>query len=182
MLIPPYTPELISSAQDFLTSYIRDRSEREVPPLVLEYGSGWSTVWFAETGAEVVSFEHDFAWWLNVSRTLELLGNNSVLLHLLEPRRFETATHYLPFNSFDVAYIDCYDRVRVECARAALTRVKVGGLLVLDDTHWDLWTPLLQTFDEPKSKYKLLQRFKGDHLRKTGETKYHQTDVYRKEG
>lgn len=181
MITPPYTPELLSSVQEVIQGHIQLSTVSNVPPpAVLEYGSGWSTVWFALQGCEVLSFEHDFAWYLDVTRALKILKRDRRARVLLtEPSDFVNITAYLPYSSFDVVYVDCADAYRDGCAAAGMSRLKVGGWLILDDTHWEMWRPFLSSL-KPRSFFHIGD-FTGQHLRKDGETHYHQTSIYRRE-
>ena len=173
MITPPYTPELLEDARTHVEAYLAGINT----PTVLEFGAGWSTVWFAQQGATVVSLEHDFAWWLDVSRAMKLLGKNE-LVALLEPERFRDFVCYLPFNSFDLVYVDCVDSQRNACTLAACNRVRVGGRLVLDDTHWDAWKPTLEQL--PSRGFAPTKVFEGMHTRKDRSVHRHHTTILKR--
>jgi predicted O-methyltransferase YrrM len=110
----------------------------------VEFGSGRSTIWFAERVAHLTSVEHDAAWHATVSATLRQRGLTNVD-YVLAPwapdlpgeqsdyvgtlSRFAEAS--LDFALIDGAYRD-------HAARLALPRIKPGGLLIIDNVNWFL--------------------------------------------
>lgn len=147
-------PWMCYSAIDFL--------DKNTPPSakVFEYGSGASTLFWLGKGATVVSVEHDGAWYDLMSR--KLLGNPRVDYRLVEPTALDAAivtsaadpdkyhskdkrysrgefSQYVsqidqfPDESFDIVVID--GRSRTACIKHASPKVKVGGILVLDNAE-----------------------------------------------
>jgi len=128
---------------------------------VFEYGSGGSTIFFAERVAEVFSIEHDKKWHALVSRALAQRGLNNCSYKLHEPRpiagtfsaiddsqnsRFIYDDYYAatlheyveaidvhPDHTFDLVLVD--GRVRTECIQYALPKIKPGGYLMLDNSN-----------------------------------------------
>ena len=97
---------------------------------VFEYGGGGSTLWFLDRGAQVITVEHDDAW------AAELLGHTGssrdfALVRHPAGEQYVGAIDRYPDGYFDVVVVDGRDRVR--CARAAMAKVRPGGLLILDD-------------------------------------------------
>jgi hypothetical protein len=94
---------------------------------VFEYGSGWSTVWWAERSASVASVEHDPAWYEQVRTRLP--ANAGVAL------RYDAAGYVGEIDKaggeFDVVIID--GEHRNQCARAAAARVRASGAIVFDN-------------------------------------------------
>lgn len=169
-IIPPYTPELLKSVQVYLKTYIQPIEY----PSILELGSGYSTIWFAMLRGIVLSVEHDRGWYQEVRKVLleNDLMQKVVLCHA-NPEKFSTLVKKSIDSIYDVVLIDCIDEQRKNCARAAMTKVKSQGLLVIDDSHWDDLKPLAEELKEWKSI-----EFQGMHERKTGEIQYHQTTIY----
>ncbi len=52
----PEAPWLVGEAVDLLTTWLRPSD------VVVEFGSGRSTLWLAERAGSVISVEHDVAW------------------------------------------------------------------------------------------------------------------------
>lgn len=95
---------------------------------VFEYGSGWSTLWWAERVASVAAVEHEPAWHAQVSARLP--ANASLRL------RTDAAGYVGEIDAaggeFDVVVVD--GEHRNECARAAAARVKPAGAIIYDNS------------------------------------------------
>jgi hypothetical protein len=121
---------------------------------VFEYGSGGSTVFFGRRGAEVVSVEHDRDWHARIREATAALPRVEVVL--AEPRvprddeeaafsstseefvgqtfiEYVTVVDRYPDHHFDVLVVD--GRARPSCFFRAEPKVRVGGLVVLDDSE-----------------------------------------------
>jgi hypothetical protein len=109
---------------------------------VFEYGAGHSTPWYSHRAKHVVSVEHD-ANWLEQVRPLVAAG--TLLLHRPssgteassqgESRYFRSIEEF-PACSFDVIVIDGVERV--QCAQVAPSRLRKGGIIVLDNSDWPI--------------------------------------------
>ena len=118
--IPWYT----YGAIDFLAGRVKDGMR------VFEYGSGNSTLWWSGRTRQVVSCEHDKAWYdvmkgkvpANVDYTLIELDRDGSYANAV-------AGHADPF---DVVVIDGRDRIN--CAKASLTALKPDGVIVWDNS------------------------------------------------
>jgi predicted O-methyltransferase YrrM len=128
---------------------------------VFEYGSGGSTIFFAERVAEVTSVEHDKQWHKQVSQALAQrdVTNCSYRLHEPTPladafsaadqsevRQFIIDDYYRatlheyvqaidvqPDGSLDLVFID--GRVRTQCIEHAIPKIRRGGYLMLDNSN-----------------------------------------------
>jgi hypothetical protein len=130
--------------------------------VVFEYGSGGSTLFFASRVKEVVSIEHDQAWYREV---IEQINNNNLAncrVRLIEPspsspsasqniadpddyasdderyrgmsfKDYASSIDLYPENYFDIVIID--GRARPSCYKHARSKVKIGGYLVLDNAE-----------------------------------------------
>jgi hypothetical protein len=109
---------------------------------VFEYGSGGSTLWLLDQGADVTAVEHHPGWH---QRLLAAAPRLALSLH--EPSAdgeigsimttgffdaYVAAVDEVPDDSLDMLIVD--GRARVECVDRALDKVKPGGMLLLDDT------------------------------------------------
>lgn len=112
---------------------IRLLSERLKPRhRVFEYGSGYSTLFFASRVAEVTSVEHDSNW-LNVLRPT--LPENVTLIDCAAGVRYQAAAETSAASSggFDLVLVDGLDREL--CLPYAARALSPGGVIILDDSH-----------------------------------------------
>jgi hypothetical protein len=129
---------------------------------VFEYGSGGSTIFLSERVQEVYSIEHDREWHARVSKVLAQCGITNCFYVLHEPKpiagafsaiddpqvsRFiyddyypgTTVDEYVgaidvhPDHTFDLVLVD--GRVRTECIQHALSKIRSGGYLMLDNSN-----------------------------------------------
>ena len=126
------------AAIDFLDLFL------EPHMTVCEYGSGGSTVFFAQRAKSVFSIEDNPTWFELVSKKLRERSLPNVTL-VLCPFDFKQATDFehsaylqaIPDERFDVIVVDGAEEwtpVRPVCFRKAESRVKRGGIIVLDDS------------------------------------------------
>ncbi len=124
----PDKPWLTQEAVRFLDQYLSKDDA------VLEFGSGRSTLYFARRCKRVVSFENDRAWYDRVAPEARRLGNVDYRCHAgpayyEEPAEFDDA-------SFDLVLVDGWARERT--ANVSLSKLKPGGLMVVDNVNWFL--------------------------------------------
>jgi precorrin-6B methylase 2 len=126
------------AAVDFLDDFL------EPHMTVCEYGSGGSTLFFARRVSRVFSIEDNPQWFNLVSERLERKSIGNVTLKLCpfdfkNPAGFEKSEylHAIPEERFDVVVVDGseeWTRIRPICFQKAETRVKKGGIIVVDDS------------------------------------------------
>jgi predicted O-methyltransferase YrrM len=138
----PTVPMLAMQAVQFLDGYLRSGD------VMLEYGSGDSTRWFARRVGRLVSIENDPSWYERVKG--QTAGHPGVELHLIQGEwgrrlddpalpdwRVVAPSGYVEFlegigdDAFDVVLDDGWGRDAV--GAAALRVLKAGGLLIWDD-------------------------------------------------
>jgi hypothetical protein len=170
----------------------------------LEYGSGGSTLWFAQRIARITSVEHDGKWWARVLaelRTRQIYNADVVLVppfYGLRPTATDASDavaysqlygsgrpgyedcdfiDYVqqvdqnPDNSLDIVSVD--GRARPACVKHAISKIRPGGYLVLDDstrTRYGIAYELLKEWDE--------KRFRG--LAPFNKLKEKDTSIYQK--
>ena len=96
---------------------------------VLEYGCGYSTLFWANRVKQVVSIEHNADWYQKINQLVP--GNVDLRLRSLE--------NYAEVDGrYDVIVIDGYaeKRMRYHCARASLPHLNGGGLVIVDNSDW----------------------------------------------
>ena len=125
--IPWYT----YSAIEFLSRRVRPEMQ------VFEFGSGNSTLWWADHVAAVTSVEHHPQW---AVRMASEVPENVSLLHVpLEPDGDYCRTALRTDEKFDVIVIDGRDRVN--CARNCVKALSDDGVIVWDDSHRRRYRP-----------------------------------------
>jgi predicted O-methyltransferase YrrM len=138
----PDKPWLTPGAVDFLESHVKSDMT------ALELGSGRSTLWYASKVGRLISVEHDAAWFERVKGQLAAADCRNVDYRFVpldhpesEPERPEY--HPLPAyvrtitecadNSLDFVVVDGH--YRSSCIAAVLSKIKPGGLLLVDDAN-----------------------------------------------
>jgi hypothetical protein len=111
----------------------------------LEFGSGRSTVWFARRLALLTSVEHSPLWHAKVSQMIQDQKITNIDYRLRTAVGFEdpvSSDNYLDVlaefadASLDFVLVDGVQRAH--CAKAAIPKVRSGGLLVVDNANWFL--------------------------------------------
>ena len=97
---------------------------------VFEFGSGMSTLWFAERCGQIVSVESDPGWHQVVSQQCSAMQNVRII-------RATSKADYLGAiatagGKFDLILVDGF--YRSDCLDLARPYLNPGGLLVVDDT------------------------------------------------
>ena len=157
-------PWIVFDAIDFLEDYLPKHIK------VFEYGSGSSTFFWRKFNAKCTSIEHDPKWFKNVNQCLKNIPSYKPDYRLVLPdarKQSKSVTHvdgsfpdlYLsndvkfagyqfqnyvsqidafPDNNFDVVLVD--GRARPSCIAHSSSKVRVKGLLILDNAERDYYT------------------------------------------
>jgi predicted O-methyltransferase YrrM len=117
---------------------------------VFEYGGGGSTLWFLDRALDVVTAEHDIAW----SHILEenvASPSWKLLVHPLDDggTAYVDSISAYPEGHFDLVVVD--GRCRARCVAAALTRIRPGGMLVVDDVDRERYAAALDAVSWPRT-------------------------------
>lgn len=97
---------------------------------VFEFGAGNSSLFWGRRAARVVSVEHDRGWYERLRPRLPA-GH---ALHLVEdPAAYPQTLAGRP-EEFDVVVIDGIERRA--CCAPAVSRLRRGGLVILDNSDW----------------------------------------------
>jgi hypothetical protein len=104
---------------------------------LLEFGSGYSTLFWSSLVKHVVAIESSPLWYAKV---LETLPDNAELIHVPE----DVDGQYcrcgdIDLEAFDVVVVDGVDRVN--CLRRGMDRLTTDGVLILDDSHRSAYEP-----------------------------------------
>lgn len=102
---------------------------------VFEYGSGNSTIFYAERAGSVTSVEHDKNWFEKVKNTSPA---NAEMIYCELQRDGEYAKKAALLNKkFDIIIVDGRDRVR--CCQYSLNALSDNGVIVLDDSEREVY-------------------------------------------
>lgn len=117
--------------------------------VALEWGSGRSTLWYAQRLKALTSVEHDEQWYEKISAQIANLRVQNVsylfrplhhpaLITIPLSERFATpyvrVTESFDEESLDFVAIDGH--YREACILAVIPKLKTGGLLLLDNSNW----------------------------------------------
>jgi predicted O-methyltransferase YrrM len=124
-----YVPWIRPGATRYIESVLTKGSK------VFEWGMGASTVWFAKNGHNVISMELDHDWFVEIDNILEKKNLKASLYCFAKNDTEEYADYILkyPDESFDFVLVDGRNRCR--CLSNALSKVKIGGMLCLDNSE-----------------------------------------------
>jgi hypothetical protein len=134
----PHLPWLAESAIVLLDAYLKPTD------LGFEWGSGRSTLWFAQRVAHLYSIEDNPRWHEQIRDALierNLVGKVTYRFipcehrEVDEPDRhpYAEAARTIPDDSLDFALVD--GNIRAACVGAILPKLKAGGLLILDNAN-----------------------------------------------
>ena len=137
---PWLCPEAVSYCERTLNSSMR----------VLEFGSGRSTLWFARRVGHLTSVEHSPVWFRRIEIAIRLSGLRNIDYRSVpldhaesepehgdyhpQPRYVSVLNEFAP-ESLDLIIVDGH--YRTACLRACPSKVKRGGLVLVDDV--DIW-------------------------------------------
>jgi hypothetical protein len=141
-----------------------------------EYGSGNSTIFFAKKLKQLTSVEHNAEWFKIVSAKLKEQGFTNVNYHHIPAENIERVENYtfyqdfkldendfqimkkyhnyfsfiknFPDQYFDFIIVD--GRARVECCLNAITKLKSGGIFVLDNSDRERYQPVFKVLSHWK--------------------------------
>ena len=102
---------------------------------VFEFGSGNSTYFFSEKVKQVISVEHSESWYNEL--LISLPSNVKIILESNVDKY--SSSIYGTQNKFDIILIDGI--VRNECIESSINSVTDKGVIILDDSERDEYTP-----------------------------------------
>lgn len=123
-------------------SAIHFLAARLTPELsVFEFGSGYSTLFFAQRTKSIVSVEYDQEWYDKLST--QIPANAELLFQDKDIDGDYCRTINGQHQKFDIIIVDGRDRVN--CIKQALTAISDSGILVLDDSGREKYQLGIQT-------------------------------------
>jgi predicted O-methyltransferase YrrM len=126
----PAAPWLTEAMIQFLEGWLKPSD------VVVEFGSGRSTLWFAERTARVISVEHEAGWHAEITARLkdQRVGNVTYVL-AQDPDLYARAGD-TPVDAADLILVDGFNRDAT--ALWALQKIKPGGMILVDNASWYL--------------------------------------------
>lgn len=106
--------------------------------VVLEYGSGASTIWFAKRVSTVHTIEHDPAWGTMVMNAMAAEGVENAFLWAASMAEdfkdyVEQGRRIAEIDRPSIVLVD--GRRRVRCVKAVVPFVPLGGCIILDNAE-----------------------------------------------
>ena len=132
----PGVPWIAPAAVEFLDGYLKPTDK------MLEFGSGRSSLWFAERIGHITSVEHNPDWHRQISTKIaeKRLSNISYFLHPKQAdsvpgsqSQYVLVTQSIPPQSLDVVLVDGI--YRAQCVLQSLPLIVDGGILVIDNVN-----------------------------------------------
>ncbi|MBK4728710.1 class I SAM-dependent methyltransferase [Oxynema sp. CENA135] len=119
-------PQIPYTAAKTIQKYLHKNS------IVLEFGSGRSTIWLAKQCATIYSVDDNEYWFNRVQEKLKLLSLNNVVYEF-RPRILDYVNFPSDYNlSFDLIFID--GTWRQKCLENSINQLNPGGIIYIDDT------------------------------------------------
>ncbi len=149
-------PWLTRSANEFLDGFLKPDHDNGI-----EWGSGRSTQWFAKRLRRLISVEHHEGWYQKVSADLRAKGLSNIdYLYCPineEPMPGEqpnidayvNAADKYADGEVDFALVDGLTRIRDLCALKVVSKMRPGGLLVVDNVNWFMPSPSISPTSRP---------------------------------
>ena len=143
----PEAPWLTAESIRLLEAYLQPSMSG------FEWGSGRSTIWLGKRLQSLVSIEHDPEWHAQVKAAVSAGAMTNIDCRLVQRQRsgaYAGVIGEFPDRTFDVILIDGEERNA--CIREAVAKVRIGGVIVLDnaDADFDL-SPLTEFQYRPTS-------------------------------
>ena len=104
---------------------------------IFEFGSGYSTLFYASRVKDICSVEHNADWYQSMSKNLP--ENATILYQPDNASPDYSSTIKRTSKKYDLVIVDGVDRVR--CISESLPMLNEGGVLLLDDSHRQEYEP-----------------------------------------
>lgn len=123
----PVQPWISYDAQPVIAAHLTPDSR------VLEFGSGMSTVWYAEHSREVVSIEDYRPWYAQVQGIIaKRKAGNIRYRFAADVEQYTTLSEAERGDGFDLIMVD--GSARELCVRRTLDLLRPGGMMYLDNS------------------------------------------------
>ena len=127
-------------------SFIEQRLTREMD--IFEYGSGYSTLYFAPKVRTIISVEHDIAWLEKMKA--DIPGNSTINYIELDVNGAYAQSSVNSGKQFDIIIVDGRDRVN--CMKQSVEALNRRGVLILDDAQREEYRPGINYLGEKNFK------------------------------
>lgn len=114
-------------------AFIKPRLSKDLD--VFEFGSGNSTLFYSKYVRKVTSAEHSKEWY---NKMLSAAPKNVELMHIPEGPGYSESINRNA-EKYDIIVVDAIDRV--ECIHTSLDHLSNNGVLILDDSEREEYTP-----------------------------------------
>ena len=111
---------------------------------IFEYGSGSSTIFYAERAGKVTSVEHDKGWFDKVKGTSP--ANAEMIFCELHRDGEYARKATLLDKKFNIIIVDGRDRVN--CCKYSLDALSPDGVIILDDSERKVYQPARELLQE----------------------------------
>lgn len=111
---------------------------------IFEYGSGSSTIFYAERAGKVTSVEHDKGWFDKVKGTSP--ANAEMIFCELHRDGEYARKATLLDKKFNIIIVDGRDRVN--CCKYSLNALSPDGVIILDDSERKVYQPARELLQE----------------------------------
>lgn len=173
-LVQEKVPWLVFSFTRWLSSRIDSRMD------IFEWGSGGSTLFFAEKAKSIISVEYNSNWAEKIKNQAFREKYNNVSLIFMPPDNFreggyggnqdvevyspESKSLFIgkifieyaktilnyPDSSFDIILVD--GEARKGCLIHSMPKIKKGGMIILDDSECAIYKEVIEMFKSPEWK------------------------------
>jgi hypothetical protein len=154
-------------------SFIADRIQKN--HIIFEYGSGFSSAFFAKRCRYIVSVEYNEQWYKHVKEVVLKEHENGQVYYQHNNETYASSIgEHMQKGSCDIIIIDGYDREH--CARTCIDYLSDRGVIIFDDSHRNSYKRALQFYKERGFK---TVHFEG--MKPTGFGKDETTIIYREQ-
>lgn len=154
-----------------ILDFFRERLTKDLN--LFEYGSGFSTLFFAHRLKHVISIEYDEMWYEKVRAEIENLANAEVKYYPLDRNYANAIVAEGADKRYELILVD--GRHRVACAINACEQLTHNGVLVLDDSDRPDYVEVFDYYKKQGYKSLTFSGIKPTSFRKHASTLFYRT-------